>query len=65
MSGGNVDNFLLKKSVKKFVFVKMSVTLHTGDNPFPHFLPPIIPTFKHRNCCWLYDQPKKIPFLIL
>lgn len=61
MTGGNVNNFLLKKSVKIFVFVKMSVELHTRDNPFPHFLPHIIPTSLHRNPCWLYDQPKKTP----
>ena len=61
MSGGNVNNFLLKKSVKIFVFVKMSVELHTRHNPFPHFLPHIITTFKHHNYRWLYDKPKKTP----
>ena len=59
MSGGIVNNFLLKKSVNLFGFVKMSVELHTRHNPFPHFLPHIIPTYLHHlfPCC--YDQPKK------
>ena len=61
MSGGIVNNFLLKIYVKLFGNVKMSVELDTGDNPFPHFLPRIIPTFYHRICRWLYDQPKKTP----
>ena len=47
MSGGIVNNFLLKKSVNLFGFVKMSVELHTRHNPFPHFLPHIIPTYLH------------------
>jgi hypothetical protein len=65
MSGGIVNNFLLKISVDLFGFVKMSVELYTRHNPFPHFLPRIVPTYLHHlfPCC--YDQPKKSPFLIV
>lgn len=43
MSEGIVDNFFIKKSVKKFGNVKMSVVFRDGDNPFTGFLlPPLV-----------------------
>jgi len=61
MSGGIVDNFLLKIYVILFVFDKMSVMRYTGDNPFYHFLPLCIPTYLHHlfPCC--YSETKKSP----
>lgn len=37
------DHFLFVNYVKKLDFVKVSVVLDDGDNPFPHFSP----TFYH------------------